>query len=100
MGWGYKCRNVIMKNNIQKKIKAKIVPIPGTDKLQVLFKKGLTSETKSNLVALGVALHLELGHDVSTINSSNNGEILGVQGTKEYVDDILKYHNLQIDGED
>lgn len=88
----------IIKTDSRPDVGAKKVPIPGTKNVQVLFSKGLTYDTKSNLVALGVALHLELGHEVSTINSSNTGEILGIQGVQDYLDDILKYHNVKYDG--
>lgn len=79
------------KNDIPVIIKAKKIPVHDAV-VQVLFDKGLTSVEKSNLIALGVAIHLELGHDIHTIHSANAGEIIGLVGEEKYIDDILKYH--------
>ena len=66
----------------------------GDGKIQIIFDKCLTSNEKSNLIALGVAIHLELGHDVGILHTTKNGEVMGLQGEKEYLDDILKYHKV------
>ena len=82
------------KNDIKPKVIAKKILIPGTKRVQILFSKGLTSKEKSNLVALKISEHLELGHDVSILNSAHNGEIIGIQGDASHLKDILKYHDV------